>query len=138
MRFSEAVANLVGVEDVPIHAVVKTGPHPALKSSLEQILKPEDKTVAYVSTLKRQQDSRSSMLELAGTMFGLNATVDLCNIRTDPERQLAVAIITLNTTADNIEGGQSRYPNTILLSMAPFSLDSWPVMEGPMNGAAVL
>ena len=80
VRFSEAVARLIGMEDVSIHAVVEIGPHPALKSPLEQILKAGGKTVAYGSTLKRQQDSRASMLQLAGTLFGLNATVDLAAV----------------------------------------------------------
>jgi acyl transferase domain-containing protein len=80
VRFSEAVANLVGMEDVPIHAVVEIGPHPALKSPLEQTLKTEGTIVAYCSTLKRQEDGRVSMLQLAGTLFGLNATLDLAAV----------------------------------------------------------
>ncbi|KAB8291229.1 hypothetical protein EYC80_009916 [Monilinia laxa] len=75
--FSEAVANLVTMDDVPIHAVVEIGPHPALKGPLEQIFKAEGKTVGYCSTLKRGEDSRVSILQLAGTLFGLNATIDL-------------------------------------------------------------
>lgn len=80
VRFSEAVARLVGMENVPIHTVVEIGPHPALKSPLEQILKSKGKTIAYCSTLKRQEDGRASMLQLAGTLFGLNATVDLAAV----------------------------------------------------------
>ena len=80
VRFSEAVVRLMSMEDVPIHAIVEIGPHPTLKSPLEQILKGQDKTVTYNSTLKRQQDSRASMLQLAGTLFGLNATVDLAAV----------------------------------------------------------
>ena len=78
--FSEAVASLVDMEDVPIHALVEIGPHPALKGPLEQILKAGNKTVAYASTLKRQEDGRMSMLQLAGTLFGLNATLDLAAV----------------------------------------------------------
>ena len=80
VRFSDAVSTLVGMEDLPIHAVIEIGPHPALKSPLEQISKTEGKTVAYCSTLKRQEDGRVSMLQLAGTLFGLNATVDLAAV----------------------------------------------------------
>jgi acyl transferase domain-containing protein len=80
VRFAEAVASLVDMEDVPIHAVVEIGPHHALKSPLEQILKAEGKTVAYCSTLKRQEDGRVSVLQLAGTLFGLNATVELAAV----------------------------------------------------------
>lgn len=78
--FSEAVASLVDMEDVPIHALVEIGPHPALKGPLEQILKAGGKTVAYASTLKRQEDGRKSMLQLAGTLFSLNATLDLAAV----------------------------------------------------------
>lgn len=78
--FSEAVAGLVGREDVPIHALVEIGPHPALKSPLMQILKAADKAVGYTSTLKRQEDSRRSILQLAGSLFSLNATVDLAAV----------------------------------------------------------
>ena len=77
VRFSEAIVRLVSMEDVPIHAVIEIGPHPALKGPLEQIFKAEGKAIAYSSTLKRQQDSRASVLQLAGTLFGLNAPVDL-------------------------------------------------------------
>ncbi|KAF2799143.1 hypothetical protein K505DRAFT_356833 [Melanomma pulvis-pyrius CBS 109.77] len=77
VRFSEAVTNLINLEDNTIHALVEIGPHPALKNPVEQIIKNTGKSVAYTSTLKRQQDSRESMLQLAGTLFGLNADVNL-------------------------------------------------------------
>ena len=80
VRFSDAVASLVNMEDVPIHALVEIGPHPALKGPLEQILKAEGKAVAYASTLKREEDSRMSMLQLAGTLFSLNATLNLAAV----------------------------------------------------------
>ncbi|KAI2615596.1 hypothetical protein GGR54DRAFT_257903 [Hypoxylon sp. NC1633] len=80
VRFSEAIAKLVQAEDVPIQILVEIGPHSALKSPLEQILKASGKTASYVSTLKRQQDARVTMLELAGTLFTLNATVDLAAV----------------------------------------------------------
>ena len=85
VRFSEAVAKLVNMEDTPIHALVEIGPHPALKSPLEQILKAEGKTIAYCSTLKRQEDGRTSLLELAGTLFGLNASVNLAAVNAADE-----------------------------------------------------
>ena len=44
---------------------------------MEQILKAGSKTFAYASTLKRQEDGRISILQLAGTLFSLNATLDL-------------------------------------------------------------
>ncbi|KAI9690328.1 MAG: Type I Iterative PKS [Bathelium mastoideum] len=78
--FSEAVASLVNMKDIPIHALVEIGPHPALKGPLEQILKAGGRTIAYVSTLKRQEDSRVSMLQLVGRLFNLNADFDLAAV----------------------------------------------------------
>jgi acyl transferase domain-containing protein len=78
--FSEAITRLMDSEDITIHALVEIGPHPALKSPVEQILKAVDRTVSYTSTLKRQEDSRRSMLQLAGTLFTLNATLDLAAV----------------------------------------------------------
>lgn len=75
--FSQAVTNLFDIEDISINAVVEIGPHPALKSPIEQILKAEGKTVPYASTLKRQEDNQISILQLAGNLFTFNALVDL-------------------------------------------------------------
>jgi len=47
---------------------------------LEQIVKASGKTVGYASTLKRQEDGRMSMLQLAGTLFSLNAALDLAPV----------------------------------------------------------
>lgn len=82
VRFSEAVSALLGTGDVPIQALVEIGPHPALKSPLEQILKASEagKAVAYSSTLKRGQDGQTAMLQLAGALFTMNAPVDLAAV----------------------------------------------------------
>lgn len=80
VRFSEAIARLVATEDIPIHALVEIGPHPALKSPLEQILKASGKPIKYASTLKRQEGDRTMMLQLAGTLFSLNAAVDIAAV----------------------------------------------------------
>ncbi|KAL8672824.1 MAG: hypothetical protein Q9168_002735 [Polycauliona sp. 1 TL-2023] len=77
VRFSEAIANLVGTESSPIHALVEIGPHPALKSPLQEILKAGGHNIVYTATLKRKEDGRRSMLRLAGSLFSVNATVDL-------------------------------------------------------------
>ncbi|OTA87488.1 hypothetical protein M434DRAFT_35325 [Hypoxylon sp. CO27-5] len=78
--FHDAVDGLVNREDIPIQALIEVGPHPALKSPVEQILKAGDKKIAYASTLKRQEDGRKSILQLAGTLFTLNAAVDLAAV----------------------------------------------------------
>lgn len=77
VQFNEAVSNLVSLPDSSIGAVVEVGPHPALKSPLRQIVKTLGKTVPHVATLKRGEDARSSLLNLAGSLFALNADVDL-------------------------------------------------------------
>ncbi|KAA8567237.1 hypothetical protein EYC84_010277 [Monilinia fructicola] len=94
--FSEAIVNLLTMDDVPIHAVVEIGPHPALKGPLEQIFKAESKTVGYCSTLKRGEDSRVSILQLAGALFGLNATVNLVAVN----------------AVDGIDGGSLEHGST--------------------------
>ncbi|KAK4663656.1 Type I Iterative PKS [Podospora pseudopauciseta] len=83
VRFSEAVAGLVqNADGVPIHALVEIGPHPALKSPLEQILKAAGvKNVAYAgSTLKRGEGAQTSMLQLAGSLFALNSEVNIAAV----------------------------------------------------------
>ncbi|KAH8721524.1 beta-ketoacyl synthase domain-containing protein [Phaeosphaeriaceae sp. PMI808] len=76
VRFSEAVTDLVSSGDVQV--LVEIGPHPALKSPIDQILKEANKTsISYSSGMKRQQDSRESMLQLAGTLFCMNTDVNL-------------------------------------------------------------
>jgi len=77
VRFSEAVEKLASLNEVQV--IVEIGPHPALKSPIDQILKKIGKTaaVSYGSTMKRQVDGSQAMLELAGNLFSLNATVDL-------------------------------------------------------------
>ncbi|KAK4641209.1 Polyketide synthase-like protein Preu9 [Podospora bellae-mahoneyi] len=83
VRFSEAVAGLVqNADGVPICALVEIGPHPALKSPLEQILKAAGvKNVAYAgSTLKRGEGAQTSMLQLPGSLFALNSEVNIAAV----------------------------------------------------------
>ncbi|KAK4194563.1 hypothetical protein QBC40DRAFT_319083 [Triangularia verruculosa] len=83
VRFSEAVAGLVqNTDEIPIHALVEIGPHPALKSPLEQILKAAGvKNVGYAgSTLKRGEGAQMTMLQLAGSLFTMNSSLDLAAV----------------------------------------------------------
>ena len=57
--------------------LVEIGPHPALKGPLDQILKSISKVIPYVGSLKRAEDSRILVLQLAGSLFGLNAEIKL-------------------------------------------------------------
>ncbi|KAH6653120.1 hypothetical protein BKA67DRAFT_637287 [Truncatella angustata] len=73
VRFYEAVSILLSLEgSKQVHAFLEVGPHPALKSPLAQIAQGHGKSISYVSTLKRQEDGRVSMLQLAGQLFCLN------------------------------------------------------------------
>lgn len=77
VQFNDALSNLLNLQDSSIGAMIEVGPHPALKSPASQISKTLGKTVPHVATLKRGDDARSSLLNLAGTLFALNADVDL-------------------------------------------------------------
>ncbi|KAI0478369.1 polyketide synthase [Xylariaceae sp. FL0804] len=74
VRFSEAVEAMV--KNHSIDAIVEIGPHPALKGPIGQILSAAG-LKPYASTLRRGADSHLSMLQLAGTLFGLNASIDM-------------------------------------------------------------
>ncbi|KAI0102813.1 hypothetical protein GGR51DRAFT_550282 [Nemania sp. FL0031] len=79
VRFSEAISKLAQLTENPIKVLIEVGPHSTLKGPLEQILKSLDKTqITYAgSTLKRSEDASASMLRLAGTLYCLNALIDV-------------------------------------------------------------
>ncbi|KEY70889.1 hypothetical protein S7711_00732 [Stachybotrys chartarum IBT 7711] len=77
VRFTAAVSKLLSSEDLNIGALVEIGPHPALKSPLNQIAKSLGKSLPHVASVKRGESAHRSLLELAGTLFALNADVDL-------------------------------------------------------------
>ncbi|KAH6651430.1 hypothetical protein BKA67DRAFT_537308 [Truncatella angustata] len=81
VRFTQAVTNMMALKDCPtIDVLVEIGPHPALKSPVEQILKSIGKTIHHVGTLSRGKDDQDSMLHLAGTLFCLNTGVNLAAV----------------------------------------------------------
>ncbi|RYP57289.1 hypothetical protein DL769_009575 [Monosporascus sp. CRB-8-3] len=81
VRFAEAVIGLVSLgNNQAVDILVEIGPHPALKSPLDQILKSIGKSAPHAASLKRGGDSRESVLQLAGTLFGLNAEIDLAAV----------------------------------------------------------
>ncbi|KAK3357945.1 polyketide synthase [Lasiosphaeria hispida] len=78
VRFTEAVSKLLTSDLMPPGLVaIEVGPHPALKSPLAQIAKALGKKVPHIGTVKRGEDGRRSLLELAGSLFAHNAHVDL-------------------------------------------------------------
>ncbi|RYP51839.1 hypothetical protein DL768_002915 [Monosporascus sp. mg162] len=80
VRFSSAVANLLALPDTQIDVLIEIGPHAALKTPLQQILKSMDLATLVTASLVRYEDGRHSLLRLAGTLFCLNAPVDLVSV----------------------------------------------------------
>ncbi|RKL41407.1 Compactin diketide synthase mokB [Fusarium proliferatum] len=89
VRFCDAVSNLLSDKTSHIDVLVEIGPHPSLKSPLDRICKSLSQEVSHVSSLRRGEDARASMLKLAGSLFGLNAAIDLVAVNAvdDQERK---------------------------------------------------
>lgn len=80
VRFTDAVSKLLDLPGLNISALLEVGPHPALKSPLGQIMKSLGKTIPHVSSLKRNEDAQRSMLDCTGTLFALNADINLAAV----------------------------------------------------------
>jgi acyl transferase domain-containing protein len=78
--FPDALLGMVKVTEAPISTVIELGPHPALKGPIDQTLKAANHAAEYISTLKRQEDGRISLLRCVGTLFTLNAAIDLAAV----------------------------------------------------------
>lgn len=105
VRFSDALTTLVALTDretLPVNMLVEIGPHHALKGPVDQILKGLSKaTTRYTHSLKRDEDGQSSILQLAGTLFGLNYPVDLAAVNsTDDEMATGHVLVQGCTVAD--------------------------------------
>ncbi|KAK8064661.1 Prosolanapyrone synthase [Apiospora phragmitis] len=87
VRFTEAVTNMLNLSlsGGKIDALVEIGPHPALRGPLEQIMNSVGKPVPYISTLKRNANGVESMLQLAGSLFGFNAEIDMAAVNATDE-----------------------------------------------------
>lgn len=91
VRFTEALSNLLNAKELGIGAVIEIGPHPALKSPVGQIVKALGKSVPHVASVKRGENGQRAMAELAGTLFALNADVDLVAVNAvDDDEQSAL------------------------------------------------
>jgi acyl transferase domain-containing protein len=86
VRFTEALSKLLSSEDLGIGALIEIGPHPALKSPVGHIVKALGKSIPHLGSLKRGEDSRKSLLELAGTLFALNTDVNLLAVNAVDEK----------------------------------------------------
>ncbi|KAJ8119511.1 hypothetical protein ONZ43_g3549 [Nemania bipapillata] len=100
VRFNEAVSNLLRDKELDIGALIEIGPHPALKSPLSNIANVLKKTIPHIATLKRGDDARKSLVELAGTLFALNAEVNLVAVNAvDEETGQSIRVLAHGTTA---------------------------------------
>ncbi|KAL0932749.1 polyketide synthase [Colletotrichum truncatum] len=60
---------------------IEVGPHPALQRPMNEIIRSvPDATCEYVATLRRAEDTNTSMLKLAGELFIQGVEVDLSSI----------------------------------------------------------
>jgi acyl transferase domain-containing protein len=79
VKFNTAVRNILASE--LNNAFIEIGPHPALRTPVQEILRDFPRSSCeYVTTLERQQDSSHSLLILAGHLFSLNLNIDLGDI----------------------------------------------------------
>ena len=76
VQFSDALINIVKATEAP-DVLIEIGPHAALKGPISQIMKSIDLAKPYISSLMRKNDGQECLLRLAGTLFGLNAEIDL-------------------------------------------------------------
>lgn len=129
VRFAEAASKLLGSEDLAIGCVIEIGPHAALKNPLGQIGKSLGKTIPHVSTVTRGEDARRTMLNLAGTLFALNADVNMAAVNAvDDESEdgrrlatgcLAVDLPTYKYTYGPINYHESRLSREYRLRKVP-------------------
>ncbi|KAI1126739.1 hypothetical protein F5Y10DRAFT_293418 [Nemania abortiva] len=123
VRFSDAILKLVELEENPINALVEIGPHSALKGPLEQILKSVSKTqIAYAgSTLKRGEDARMSMLQLAGTLYCLSSKINL------------IAVNSVDNDGAQLNGDVSEDVYDLVHGRTAIDLPPYQYTYGPIN-----
>ncbi|KAF9767931.1 hypothetical protein IL306_014835 [Fusarium sp. DS 682] len=111
VRFDEAITNLLDVKDSHLDVLVEIGPHPSLRSPLDQICKSLSKKVTLLASLRRGEDSRKSMLLLAGSLFGLDAAIDLVAVNAvdDDQHQVAEQGLVHGCTAVDLPPYQYTY-----------------------------
>ncbi|KAJ4289017.1 hypothetical protein N0V90_011359 [Kalmusia sp. IMI 367209] len=80
--FAPAVEHLVAHRETQVDILVEIGPHSALQGPVKQIISTAAsehgvKAPVYLSALRRFEDNMQNMLSLCGSLFQLNADVDL-------------------------------------------------------------
>ncbi|KAF2265025.1 polyketide synthase [Lojkania enalia] len=81
VQFSDAIEKILVQPDMKPDIVIEIGPHSALQSPLKQIFAKHEeggmKSPVYLPTLRRLNDGMQDLLNLCGSLFCLNAEVDL-------------------------------------------------------------
>lgn len=126
VRFTEAASKLFGSEELAIGSMIEIGPHAALKNPLGQIVKSLGKTIPHVSTVTRGEDARRTMLNLAGTLFALNADVNIAAVNAVDDKDgklgtgcLAIDLPTYKYTYGPINYLESRLSKEYRLRKVP-------------------
>lgn len=113
VRFSDALTGLVVPTDrdrLPVNTLVEIGPHHALKGPVDQILKGLGKaTTRYTHSLKRGEDGQSSILQLAGALFGLNYPVDLAAVNSTDDEVATGHVLVQGCTVPDLPPYQYSY-----------------------------
>nr|XP_036579356.1 polyketide synthase [Colletotrichum truncatum]KAF6786903.1 polyketide synthase [Colletotrichum truncatum] len=110
VRFTEAITSLLEQEDQGVGAFLEIGPHTALKSPLNQINKGIGRALPYVGSLKRDEDNRMSLLNLAGNLFCLNTKINLAAVNaTDDNDTEAQQTLIHGVTAKDLPPYQYTY-----------------------------
>ncbi|KAI1662756.1 hypothetical protein F4813DRAFT_9557 [Daldinia decipiens] len=129
VRFSDAVSDLIrrdancAPSHDPIKVLVEIGPHSALKGLLEQILKSTGQTqITYAgSTLKRGEDARKSIMQLGGTLYCLDARVNL------------VALNAVDNDDDRLYGEELDDRCALVHGCTAVDLPPYKYTYGPIN-----
>jgi acyl transferase domain-containing protein/NADPH:quinone reductase-like Zn-dependent oxidoreductase len=80
VKFSQAVAHAVGMEELGINHIIEIGPHSALAGPIRQLrekLGLSSRDLEYSGTLARDENSVTRLLDLAGSLFIKGYPIDL-------------------------------------------------------------
>lgn len=80
VKFSQAVTQAVGIEELGINHIIEIGPHSALAGPIRQLrekLGLSSRDLEYSATLARGENSVTRLLDLAGSLFIKGYPIDL-------------------------------------------------------------
>lgn len=80
VRFSSAVSAIISQASIKNFIFLEVGPHSALAGPLRQIQAQHSTSSPYVSVLTRHQNDLECFLACSGTLYTLNARIDLTRV----------------------------------------------------------